>query len=74
MAVKTYTEQLESVQAAIEAIEGGAQSYTIQTPAGQRVVTRATLKTLYDREEILRPKAARESKGSGARVRYGVPS
>lgn len=74
MAVKTYTEQLESVQAAIAAIEEGAQSYTIQTPGGSRTVTRADLKTLYDREERLMPKAQREAAGRGVRVRYGVPT
>lgn len=73
MAIKTYTEQLESVQAAIEAIEAGAQSYTIQTPSGSRTVTRGTLDSLYRRESKLRPLAAREARGGGARVRYGVP-
>lgn len=73
MAVKTYTEQLESVQAAIEAIEGGAQAYTIQTAAGARTVTRATIFRLYEREKELRRLVARESKGGGARVRYGTP-
>lgn len=74
MAVKTFNEQLESVQAAIEAIEGGSQSYTIQTPGGSRTVSRADLKTLYEREERLMPKAQRESAGRGVRVRYGVPT
>lgn len=67
MAIKTYTEQLESVQAAIEAIEGGAQSYAI----GGRSMTRADLGTLYAREEALMPKALREASGrTGPRVRY----
>lgn len=73
MAVKTYTAQLESVQAAIEAIEGGAQSYTIQTATGSRTVQRANIAELYRREERLRPKAAREARGSGLRIRYGTP-
>lgn len=72
MATKTYSEQLESVQAAIEAIETGAQEYTIQTAAGSRTVKRAQLSTLYDRERRLRPLAARES-STRPRVRYGVP-
>ena len=67
MAIKTYTEQLESVQAAIAAIEGGAQSYSI---AG-RSMTKADLAALYMREERLLPLALRESSGrNGARVRY----
>lgn len=45
----TLAEQLESVQAAIAAIESGAQSTTID---GQ-TVNRADLKTLYIREENL---------------------
>ena len=67
MAIKTYTEQLESVQAAIAAIEGGAQSYSI---AG-RSLSKADLGTLYAREEYLMPKAKREQSGrTGPRVRY----
>lgn len=73
MVVETYTAQLERVQAAIAAIEAGAQQYTIQTPNGQRVVRRAELATLYKRESELRVKASREQAGvSGPRVRYGV--
>ncbi len=72
MAAKTYTEQLESVQAAIEAIECGSQSYTIQTAAGTRTVQRAQLNTLYARETRLRPLAARET-STRSRIRYGVP-
>ena len=67
---KTYTEQLESVQAAIAAIEEGAQSYTIATPGGSRTVTMADLQTLYDREETLIPKAKRESRGGRIGVSY----
>lgn len=62
---KTYSEQLDEVQAAIEAIEGGAQSYT--GPTG-RQVTRADLKTLYEREGRLRGKVVSENRG-GIRVR-----
>jgi hypothetical protein len=65
---KTYTEQLESVQAAISAIEGGMQSW--QMPDGQ-MATRANLETLYKREERLIPMVARETAGrTGGRVRY----
>lgn len=56
----TLAQQLESVQAAIEAIEGGAQSYTIEG----FTYTRASLKTLYAREERLLNKIAAESAGT----------
>jgi hypothetical protein len=56
----TLAQQLESVQAAIAAIEAGAQSYQIEGFA----YTRATLKTLYEREERLLDKIARESTGT----------
>lgn len=64
MAIKTYSEQLEEVQTAIGAIEGGAQMYQLNG----RMLTRGNLKTLYDRERFLRKMADRESRG-GARVR-----
>lgn len=51
--------QLESVQAAIRAIEGGAQSYKISN----RSVTRADLATLYARETTLKSQIAREKGG-----------
>jgi hypothetical protein len=66
----TYAQQLESVQTAIAQIELGAQSYTLE---GVRTVTRADLGMLYKREERLRVMAAREARGGGIRVRYGVP-
>ena len=67
MAIKTYTEQLESVQAAIEKIESGAQSYSQK----DRSQSKADLATLYEREERLIPLANKESSGrTGARVRY----
>jgi len=70
MAIKTYTEQLESVQAAIAAIEGGAQAYSI----GGRSLTRADLVTLYAREDSLMAKAVREQSGrTGPRVRNSIP-
>jgi len=47
--MKTLAEQLESVQSAIEIIEGGAASISING----RQLTRADLKTLYDREASL---------------------
>lgn len=67
---KTYSEQLDEVQAAITAIETtGVQSYSI---AG-RSLTKADLATLYEREKYLRAMADRESRG-GIRVRGGTPS
>ena len=68
---KTYEEQLASVQAAIEEVELGAQSTTIQTPSGSRTMTMADLKTLYDRETFLRKMVKRETGGG---ISYGVYS
>ena len=68
MAVKTYAQQLEDVQTAIAAIEGGAQSYSI----GNRALSRADLKTLYAREQWLRKMADREDRG-GLKVSYAHP-
>jgi len=70
MAIKTYTEQLESVQAAIALIESNAQSAQFQG----RSWTKADLKTLYDREARLLPLAGRELTGRrGIRVRGITP-
>ena len=69
MAVKTYAEQLESVQNAIASIEAGAQSLTISGKA----YTKADLKTLYDRESWLRRMAGKEARGGGIRVRGITP-
>jgi hypothetical protein len=49
MAILTNTEQLISVQTAIQAIENGAQEYWV----GQRKCRRADLRWLYVREERL---------------------
>lgn len=68
MAVQTYTEQLESVQAAISAIEAGEQAFSLNG----RTVSRADLKTLYQREQWLRKMADRETRG-GVRMRQAVP-
>ena len=69
MAIKTYTEQLEEVQTAISAIEGGAQSYMI---AG-RSLSRGDLATLYSREDRLRVNVSRETRG-GIRIRGATPT
>lgn len=65
---ETYETQLERVQAAIAAIESGAQSYSI---AG-RSLSRADLQTLYAREAQLLRLIARRTTG-GIRVRLGTP-
>ena len=51
--------QLERVQAAIAAIETGAQEYKI----ANRRLTRADLATLYARETSLKSQIARETGG-----------
>jgi len=66
----TYAEQLVSVQAAIAAIESGAQSYSI---AG-RSLSRADLKTLYDREAWLLARVASSARAGGRRVRFVTPT
>ena len=65
MAIKSYRQELEEVQAAIGAIEGGAQQYSI----GGRSLTRANLAELYNREKFLRMQVDREDNG-GIRVGY----
>lgn len=68
---RTYTQQLDDVQAAILAIESGAQSYSISG----RSMTRGNLDALYKREERLIAKVAREANNAsgGIRVRGGTP-
>ena len=55
----TLAEQLASVQAAIAAIESGAQSTTNDGDS----LNRPELRTLYAREERLQAKIDRESRG-----------
>lgn len=68
MAIKTYMEQLEEVQAAISAVLS-AQEYWI---AGRKL-RRADLEWLQAREVYLRPLAMQESHGGGIKIYYGVP-
>lgn len=68
MAESTAT-QLERVQNAIAAIEGGAQSFTVLG----RQYTRGELSTLYAREKDLLARLERETRG-GSRIRLGVPT
>lgn len=49
MALLTTEQQLEQVQSAITALLAGAQSYTLDG----RTITRASLSTLHDREQVL---------------------
>lgn len=63
----TTAEQLTSVQAAISKIESGAQSYG----EDGRTLTRADLKTLYERERELLTRQRLES-GSGGRMMGGI--
>ncbi|MHC4617221.1 MAG: hypothetical protein ACYTEQ_05650 [Planctomycetota bacterium] len=53
----TLAEQLASVQAAIAAIEGGAQSYSLNN----RTYVFGDLKTLYERERHLLARIAHET-------------
>ncbi|MFB0523929.1 MAG: hypothetical protein ACETVZ_00185 [Phycisphaerae bacterium] len=55
----TLAEQLARVQAAIEAIESGAQS----TSCDGQTLTKADLRTLYLREENLLAKIDRADRG-----------
>lgn len=67
MTIKTYTEQLEEVQAAISAILTGAQQYSYEG----RQITRAHLASLWRQETRLRLLVKREAAGGGVSV-YGA--
>jgi len=62
--IATLAEQLASVQAAIAAIESGAQSAASEGES----LTRADLNTLYTREERLLNKIARAARGGNITV------
>lgn len=59
MSLKSTEEKLLSVQSAIDAIEGGAQQYQLNG----RMITKANLKALYERESYLESKLQREQRG-----------
>ena len=61
---KSVAEQLEIVRAAIEAIESGAQSVSVDGVT----ITRANLSVLYDREEHLLNKYDKLTNGSSRTV------
>ena len=62
---ETIMQQLRRVRIAISRIEDGAQEYTI----GNRRLTRADLKTLYDRENALQ-NALTDIRGGGLCVTF----
>ena len=62
---ETIMQQLRRVRIAISRIEDGAQEYTI----GNRRLTRADLKTLYDRENALQ-NALTDIRGGGLCVAF----
>lgn len=67
MAIKTYVEQLEEIQAAISSIVGGAQAHSING----RSMTKADLGVLYQMQKEVYPLAMAEQENrTGARVRY----
>lgn len=69
MALKTTLEQLESVQTAIAAIEGGSQSYQL----GDKRLTRADLGMLYAREDRLLSRYRLEKGAGGPVIVTGIP-
>lgn len=73
MAIKTYAEQLESVQAAIAKIEADGQAYGMGKGGVSLSLTRANLAELYRREERLQALVAREQRGGGIGVRFVTP-
>ena len=68
MAIKSYAEQLEDVQTTISRVEQTGQAYGV----GGRSLTRADLGRLYEREQWLRQRVAREERG-GVRTQSVVP-
>jgi hypothetical protein len=67
MALKTTLEQLEEVQTAISAVMSG-QSYSI----GGRSLTRADLKALMEREEVLLRRYKAEIGVGGPARNHGI--
>lgn len=65
MALLTTLEQLESVQAAIQVIEAGAQYYSLS----ERAVRKPELDRLYERERELLARYAKEQSLGGSRTR-----
>lgn len=61
--------RVQRVRAAIEAIEGGAQSYSIEG----RTFQKGDLRALYERLDLLESRAVMAARGGAARVRQIVP-
>lgn len=71
MAIKTYTAQLEEVQAAITAVLTGAQTVEV---SGRKYV-KGDLQVLFDMQKQLMPLALKEQSGrTGPRVRFVEPT
>lgn len=70
MAIETYTEQLERVQALIKSIE---ESPNASVTIHNRSWTKHDLKQLYDRETRLRAMAKREANDGKVGVTQVVP-
>lgn len=62
-------DKLDRIRAAIEAVETGGQSVSYEG----RSVSKADLKTLYEREAYLEQRLARQQRGGGIRTRGGAP-
>ncbi len=58
--MKSYRQQLESVQRAIETIEAGGQEIDLEVNLNRRSIRRGDLKELYRREAFLRRMVERE--------------
>ena len=67
--MSSIQDKLDRVRAAIEAIETGGQSISYEG----RSVSKADLKTLYEREAYLEQRLARQQRGGGIRTRGGSP-
>jgi methylphosphotriester-DNA--protein-cysteine methyltransferase len=65
--MRTLEEQLESVQKAIEAIEGGGQELDVEVNQNRRRVSRADLRELYKRETQLKMAIKRKNGGGTLR-------
>jgi hypothetical protein len=67
--VRTTTQQLDAVDAAIAAIESGAQSFTVLG----RLWQKADIGKLYEERGRLKAELTRETRG-GSRIRLARPT
>lgn len=70
--LETKQQQLEEVRASISKILTHGQSYQIMDGGAQRLLTRANLKQLMEREKYLETEVGRLERG-GIGVNYGMP-